>query len=78
MPNCICTGTQNISAVTWGKKRSSRWFTQESSNHQDPRIHTNIDGFDNEIPSEWDSWCRFQRDDPPSAKQGLQSYAMQI
>merc|ERR1711862_600720 len=59
-----------------GKRRGRRWFTHESSNHQDPRIHTNVDGFDNEIPSEWDSWLRFRRDDPPTAKQVLQSYAI--
>ena len=33
-------------------------------------------GFDAEIPSEWESWLRHRRDDPPTEKQVLQSYAL--
>merc|ERR1719228_1976462 len=59
-----------------GKRRGRRWFTNEGSKYHDPRDHTNIQGFDSEIPSEWDSWLRFRRDMPPTEQQILQSYAL--
>ena len=59
-----------------GKRRGRRWFTNEASKHHDPRNHESTVGFDNEIPSEWDSWLRFRRDEPPTQQQVLQSYAL--
>ena len=28
-------------------------------------------GFDNDLPSEWESWLRFRRDDPPTDQEVL-------
>ena len=59
-----------------GRRRGRRWYTNEVSNHHDPRGHENVDGFDSQIPSEWESWLRFRRDEPPTAQQVLQSFAL--
>merc|ERR1712241_1099856 len=59
-----------------GKRRGRRWFTSPTSGHHDPRNTEITQGFDSEIPSEWDSWLRFRRDMPPTEQQILQSYAL--
>ena len=59
-----------------GRRRGRRWFTNEVSKHHDPRGHETVDGFDAQIPSEWESWLRFRRDEPPTAQQVLQSFAL--
>ena len=59
-----------------GKRRPRRWFTNEASKHHDPREHSNVDGFDKNIPTEWESWLRFRRDAPPTEQQVLQSLAL--
>ena len=59
-----------------GRRRGRRWFTNEVSKHHDPRGHETVDGFDSEIPTEWESWLRFRRDEPPTEQQVLQSFAL--
>lgn len=45
-----------------GKRRPRRWYTSAVSNYHDPRGSNIISGFDNELPSEWESWLRFRRE----------------
>ena len=59
-----------------GKRRSRRWYTNASSGHHDVRDGSISEGFDSEIPSEWESWLRHRRDAPPSDEQIYHSYAI--
>ena len=59
-----------------GRRRGRRWYTNAISNHNDPRDHSTVAGFDKDIPSEWESWLRFRRDAPPTEQQVLQSLAL--
>ena len=58
-----------------GRRRPRRWYSNIESGHQDFTTMNPV-GFDAEIPSEWESWLRHRRDDPPTEKQVLQSYAL--
>ena len=44
--------------------------------HVDVTKYSVGEGFDSQIPSEWESWLRMRRDDPPTDKQVLQAYAL--
>lgn len=59
-----------------GRRRPRRWFTNEQSGHHDIRDTSKIEGHDREMPAEWESWLRFRRDEPPTERQVLQSYAL--
>ena len=59
-----------------GKRRPRRWYTSPASNYHDPRGSNITEGFDNEVPSEWESWLRNRRELPPSDAEILQSYAI--
>ena len=60
-----------------GRHRPKRWYTNQVSGHHDPsRVRDVQEGFDIEIPTEWESWLRFRRHDPPSEKQVMQGYAL--
>lgn len=59
-----------------GRRRPRRWYTNEVTKHHDVRDAAYTDGFDSEIPSEWESWLRFRRDAPPTEEMVLQSYAL--
>merc|ERR1712080_658645 len=58
-----------------GRHRPRRWYTNETSNHHNIRANV-IDGFDSEIPTEWESWLRFRRQAPPTEEQVMQGYAL--
>ena len=63
--------------VSIGRRRPRRWFSNEVTNHKDPKNSSNdTAGFDAEIPSEWESWLRHRRDDPPTIHQLIQSQAL--
>lgn len=59
-----------------GKRRPRRWFTSPASNYHDPRGSNITEGFDNEVPSEWESWLRNRRELPPTEAEILQSFAI--
>ena len=59
-----------------GKRRPRRWYTSAESDYHDPRGSNIREGFDNEIPSEWESWLRFRREAPPTEKEVMTSYAI--
>ena len=59
-----------------GKRRPRRWYTSTASNYHDPRGSNIAEGFDNEVPSEWESWLRNRREVPPTESEIVQSYAI--
>ena len=59
-----------------GKRRPRRWYTSNMSKYHDPRGSNITEGFDNQVPSEWESWLRFRREVPPTDQEVMQSYAI--
>ena len=59
-----------------GKRRPTRWYNTVDTNKKDIVHIDTVAGFDAELPSEWESWLRHRRADPPTEKQVMQSLAM--
>merc|ERR1719154_414887 len=67
-----------------GKRKPSRWYSIASQHHKGSlwetgrptKTHEEAEGWDQEVPSEWDSRLRFRRDNPPSEEEVLQNVRM--
>jgi len=53
-----------------GKRRPTRWYDTAATDAKvGPGMLDTTAGFDTNIPSEWESWLRHRRADPPSEKE---------
>ncbi|CAB4066658.1 NDUFAF2 [Lepeophtheirus salmonis] len=59
-----------------GKRRPVRWYTALNTPEKSSISSTFTDGFDSELPAEWESWLRNRRDHPPSAEEVIRSLQM--
>ena len=59
-----------------GKRRPTRWYNTMDTNKKDIVARDTWAGFDAELPSEWESWLRHRRANPPSEKEVMQSLAL--
>ena len=59
-----------------GKRRPTRWYNTAETNKKDIVARDTWAGFDAELPSEWESWLRHRRADPPTEREVIQSLAM--
>jgi len=56
-----------------GKRRPTRWYNAEVTGRKDIVSRDVWAGFDSNMPSEWESWLRFRRDQPPTDEEVMQS-----
>merc|ERR1712013_710153 len=49
-----------------GKRRPTRWYNTVDTNKKDIIDRDRVAGFDAELPSEWESWLRHRRAEPPT------------
>merc|ERR1712107_463102 len=60
-----------------GKRMPTRWYdTAETNRKEVMGMHESAAGFDTNLPSEWESWLRHRRPEPPTEKEVLQSLAL--
>eukprot|EP00088_Acartia_fossae_P003616 TRINITY_DN11533_c0_g1_i2.p1 TRINITY_DN11533_c0_g1~~TRINITY_DN11533_c0_g1_i2.p1 ORF type:complete len:184 (+),score=37.50 TRINITY_DN11533_c0_g1_i2:45-596(+) len=59
-----------------GKRRPTRWYNAETTGRKDIVSRDTWAGFDSDLPSEWESWLRYRRDNPPSDDEVLQGLAL--
>jgi len=59
-----------------GKRRPTRWYNTAETGKDDVISKDLWAGFDSDLPSEWESWLRYRRDDPPTEEEVLQSLAL--
>lgn len=59
-----------------GKRRPVRWYINVETNKKDVIGVDRWAGFDAELPTEWESWLRMRRNDPPTEDQVMQSLAL--
>merc|ERR1712055_1007383 len=60
-----------------GKRRPTRWYdTKDTGQKNDVGYRDEWAGFDTNLPSEWESWLRHRRADPPSENEIMQSMAL--
>ena len=58
-----------------GKRRPTRWYNT-TDKQKDIMGGDTWAGFDAELPSEWESWLRHRRADPPAEREVMQSLAL--
>jgi NADH:ubiquinone oxidoreductase subunit len=58
-----------------GKRRPTRYYQSPETDEKETIGHNAIGGFDAEMPSEWESWLRHRRLDPPTVDQVQTSLA---
>eukprot|EP00088_Acartia_fossae_P043939 TRINITY_DN4651_c0_g1_i1.p1 TRINITY_DN4651_c0_g1~~TRINITY_DN4651_c0_g1_i1.p1 ORF type:complete len:185 (+),score=46.09 TRINITY_DN4651_c0_g1_i1:45-599(+) len=60
-----------------GKRRPTRWYTAADKKNERDALNKEVwAGFDSDLPSEWESWLRFRRTEPPSDDEVMQSLAI--
>jgi len=60
-----------------GKRRPTRWYDTKDTNRREVLGMSELwAGFDSNLPSEWESWLRHRRADPPTENEVLQSLAL--
>merc|ERR1719343_394467 len=59
-----------------GKRRPTRWYNTAETGKKDTVGIAHWAGFDAELPSEWESWLRHRRAEPPTDKEVMQSLAI--
>jgi len=59
-----------------GKRRPTRWYNITTDVEKEQGVKDVWAGFDNDLPSEWESWLRFRRTDPPTEEEVLKSLAL--
>ena len=59
-----------------GKRRPTRWYNTVDTNKKDIIDRDRVAGFDAELPSEWESWLRHRRAEPPTEQEVMQSLAI--
>ena len=50
----------------------SRWYSAAETGNRDGTAKDVWAGFDSDLPSEWESWLRFRRDNPPTDNEVIQ------
>ncbi|XP_023341361.1 NADH dehydrogenase [ubiquinone] 1 alpha subcomplex assembly factor 2 [Eurytemora carolleeae] len=58
-----------------GKRRPTRWYSaaEATNDAKNKEVWT---GFDSDLPSEWESWLRFRRNEAPTEEEVMQSLAL--
>nr|ACO15196.1 Mimitin, mitochondrial precursor [Caligus clemensi] len=59
-----------------GKRRPVRWYTALNTPEVPTMQKPQTDGFDSELPAEWESWLRNRRDAAPTNEEVLRSLQM--
>merc|ERR1719151_57190 len=60
-----------------GKRMPTRWYDTAQTNKKEVMgMHESAAGFDTNLPSEWESWLRHRRPEPPTEKEVFQSLAL--
>eukprot|EP00096_Caligus_rogercresseyi_P010405 TRINITY_DN3780_c0_g1_i1.p1 TRINITY_DN3780_c0_g1~~TRINITY_DN3780_c0_g1_i1.p1 ORF type:complete len:209 (-),score=51.35 TRINITY_DN3780_c0_g1_i1:192-746(-) len=59
-----------------GKRRPVRWYSAFNTPDKSSMAKSFTDGFDSELPAEWESWLRNRRDAPPLPEEVMRSLQM--
>ncbi len=59
-----------------GKRRPQRWYISPDTYQKEALGRDSAGGFDAKMPSEWESWLRHRREQPPSEETVLQNMAI--
>ena len=52
-----------------GKRRAQRWYITDETERKEIIGVDQFAGFDSSLPSEWESWLRHRRADPPQPQE---------